>query len=224
MPAKLSGKLAEKAGTEPQPVEMPMPGVSSLAVPNRINLRCRTLRGGARATGHPGRAQTVHKVNQAFGNGGITSLYVMSVTLPDGQTVTGDHRPDGLQPTQHAGGSKPPLAGATPKRLPSSSAQQRNKDHPCLRHPQALILARDTRGASVPLFEPTFDPRRLREVRFVAVEERRDEDESRPPHVQVRLDPDQQADLVLANNQGALSRRRRAPNAIPDACELYRAG
>src|SRR5438034_1306728 len=43
-------------------------------------------------------------------------------------------------------------------------------------------FVRDTRGASVPLFEPTFDPRRLREVRFVAVEERRDEDESRPRH------------------------------------------
>ena len=173
-------------------------------------------------SGQPG-SQTVHKVNQAFGNGDITSLYLVSVTLPDGQTVTGDQRPDGLPPTQHTGGLKPPPAGATPKRLPSSSAQQRNKD-PCLRHPQALIFARDTRGASVALFEPTFDPRRLREVRFVAVEERRDDDESRPRHVQVRLDPDQQADLVLANNQGALSRRRRAPNAIPHACELYRAG
>ena len=75
----------------------------------------------------------------------------------------------------------------------------------------------------MPLFEPTFDPRRLREVPFVAVEEPR-EDESRPRHVQVRLDPDQQADLVLANNQGALSRRRRAPNAIPHAYELYRTG
>src|ERR1700750_3237383 len=50
MPAKLSGKLAGKAGTEPQLVEMRMPGVSSLITPNRINPRCRTPRGGARAT------------------------------------------------------------------------------------------------------------------------------------------------------------------------------
>ena len=77
-----------------------MPGVSSLAVPNRINRRCRTLHGVARATGQPG-AQTVHEVNQAFGNGGVTPLCLVSVTLPDGQTVTGDKRPDGLQPTQH---------------------------------------------------------------------------------------------------------------------------
>jgi hypothetical protein len=43
----------------------------------------------------------VHKVNQAFGNGGITSLHLVSVTLPDGQTVTADQRADGLEPTQH---------------------------------------------------------------------------------------------------------------------------
>jgi hypothetical protein len=69
----------------------------------------------------------------------------------------------------------------------------------------------------VPLFEPTFDPRRLREVRFVAVEERRDEDESRPRHVQVRLDPDQQADLALANNQDAsvADVARRTPSHMP---------
>jgi hypothetical protein len=94
-------------------------------------------------------------------------------------------------------------------------------------------------------------PKRLREVQLVAVEECRDEDESRPRHVQVRLDPNQQADLVVAYNRGApvadLARRygvhrhtvtahliahgvtpRRpgpvVPNAIPDACELYRAG
>jgi hypothetical protein len=75
MPAKLSGKLAGKAGTEPQPVEMPMPGVSSFVVLNRTNPRCRRPRGGARAT-PPAGSQTVHKVNHAFGSGGITSLYL----------------------------------------------------------------------------------------------------------------------------------------------------
>jgi RND superfamily putative drug exporter len=38
--------------------------------------------------GQPG-TQTAHKIEQAFGNGGDTNPYVMSVTLPAGQTVTG---------------------------------------------------------------------------------------------------------------------------------------
>ncbi len=38
--------------------------------------------------GQPG-SQTAHKINQAFGNGGNTSPYLASVTLPAGQTITG---------------------------------------------------------------------------------------------------------------------------------------
>ena len=38
--------------------------------------------------GQPG-SQTAHKINQAFGNGGNTSPYLVSVSLPAGQTVTG---------------------------------------------------------------------------------------------------------------------------------------
>ena len=34
-------------------------------------------------------SQTAHKINQAFGNGGNTSPYLASVTLPAGQTITG---------------------------------------------------------------------------------------------------------------------------------------
>ena len=39
--------------------------------------------------GQPG-SQTAHKINQAFGNGGNTSPYLASVTMPAGQTITGN--------------------------------------------------------------------------------------------------------------------------------------
>ena len=39
--------------------------------------------------GQPG-SQTAHKINEAFGNGGNTSPYLASVTLPAGQTITGN--------------------------------------------------------------------------------------------------------------------------------------
>ncbi|MFN2518907.1 MAG: MMPL family transporter, partial [Jatrophihabitantaceae bacterium] len=38
--------------------------------------------------GQPG-TDTAHKIKQAFGNGGDTNPYLVSVTLPEGQTVTG---------------------------------------------------------------------------------------------------------------------------------------
>jgi len=38
--------------------------------------------------GQPG-TETAHKIKQAFGNGGDTNPYLVSVTLPAGQTVTG---------------------------------------------------------------------------------------------------------------------------------------
>jgi lambda repressor-like predicted transcriptional regulator len=93
-------------------------------------------------------------------------------------------------------------------------------------------------------------PKYLRDIRFVAVEERRNQDESRPRHVPVRLDTDQQAELVVAYNQGAcvadlarrygvhrhtvaahlmahdLTRGRAglARDDIAEACDLYRDG
>jgi RND superfamily putative drug exporter len=41
--------------------------------------------------GQPG-TETAHKIKQAFGNGGDTSPYVVTVTMPAGQTVTGNER------------------------------------------------------------------------------------------------------------------------------------
>src|SRR6476659_10111427 len=38
--------------------------------------------------GQPG-TETAHKIKQAFGNGGDTSPYIATVTLPAGQTITG---------------------------------------------------------------------------------------------------------------------------------------